>query len=98
MIGLVSLCSLRKTNMITLQKYIKEGIGWAGAACSLSAFSLNSLSIIGSQSKEYLLLNVIGSLFLIMYGVIKKAYASWVLNGIWLLITGLALVKVYLVL
>ncbi len=82
--------------MLTLQKYTKEAIGWAGALCSLSAFSLNSLSLISSQSAEYLFLNVIGSLFLIMYGVIKKAYASWVLNGIWLLITGLALIKMYI--
>jgi hypothetical protein len=77
---------------------MKEAVGWAGAFFSLSAFSLNSLSIIGSQSAEYLLMNIIGSFFLIVYAVFKKAHASWVLNGIWLLMTAVALIKVYMAL
>lgn len=72
-----------------------EGIGWAGAAFSLSAFSLNSLSVISSQSVQYLLLNIAGCFFLILYAIFKKAHASWVLNTIWLLMTVVALVKVY---
>ncbi|MBC3540119.1 hypothetical protein ACFSC6_16840 [Rufibacter sediminis] len=82
--------------MLALQKYLREAIGWAGALFSLSAFSLNSLNVISSQSMEYLLMNVIGCFFLILYAVHKKAHASWVLNSIWLLITAVALVKVFL--
>ena len=82
--------------MLTLRKYIEEAIGWAGAIFSLSAFSLNSLNIIGSQSMEYLLMNIIGCFFLIIYAVHKKAHASWVLNSIWLLMTAVALLKVYM--
>ncbi|QHL89178.1 hypothetical protein GU926_17775 [Nibribacter ruber] len=78
------------------RKHLKEAIGWAGALCSLLAFGMNSLNVIGSQSKEYLLLNVFGCFFLIIYAVNKKAHASWVLNSIWLLITAIALVKGFL--
>lgn len=82
--------------MLLDRKIIVELIGWMGAAASLSAFSLNSLNIISSQSTQYLLLNVFGCFFLIVYAIYKKAHASWVLNSIWLLITLIALLKVYL--
>jgi hypothetical protein len=71
-------------------------IGWSGAVFSLLAYSLNSLNYIVSQSKEYLVMNVIGCFFLIIYTFHKKAYANSVLNTIWLLMTIVALIKVYL--
>jgi hypothetical protein len=81
--------------MALLRKYMGEAIGWTGAFFSLSAFSLNSLGMISSQSLQYLLMNIVGCFFLIMYAISKKAHASWVLNSIWLLMTALALVKIY---
>lgn len=63
----------------------------------MSAFSLNSMNVIGSQSIQYLLLNILGCFCLIVYAVFKKAHASWVLNSIWLIMTVVALVKVYVV-
>lgn len=72
-------------------------VGWIGAAASLSAFSLNSMNVIGSQSVQYLLLNIVGCFCLIVYAVFKKAHASWVLNSIWLIMTLVALVRVYVV-
>lgn len=71
-----------------------EVIGWSGAFASLSAFSLNTLNVIGSQSIQYLVLNILGCGFLIVYAFSKKAHASWVLNSIWLLMTIVALVRV----
>jgi hypothetical protein len=82
--------------MVLQQKGIVEAVGWIGAAASLSAFSLNSMNVIGSQSIQYLLLNILGCFCLIVYAVFKKAHASWVLNSIWLLMTVVALVKVYI--
>lgn len=81
--------------MLRPRKVIRELIGWTGAAASLSAFGLNSLNVIDSQSIQYLILNIIGCLFLILYAFFKKAPASWVLNSIWLLITLVALMKTY---
>ena len=84
--------------MLLLRKYMIEVIGWTGASFFLSAFSLNSFNIISSQSLAYLLMNIIGCFFLIIYAFFKKAYASWVLNSIWLLITAVALIRVYMAL
>jgi hypothetical protein len=81
--------------MVLQRKNLIEVVGGTGAVASLSAFSLNSLNIIGSQSVQYLALNVIGCILLIMYAFSKKAYASWALNSIWLLITLVAFVKLY---
>ena len=83
--------------MVLQQKVILELVGWFGALASLTAFSLNSLNVISSQSASYLILNIFGCSFLIIYAFFKKAHASWVLNSIWLLITVLALVKGYMV-
>ncbi|HZI01933.1 MAG TPA: hypothetical protein VEX63_12355 [Flavisolibacter sp.] len=84
--------------MVLPKKYMMEGIGWTGAAFSLTAYSLNSLNIISSQSFAYLIMNIIGCFFLKIYTFSKKAYANSVLNLIWLLMTLVALVKIYLVL
>lgn len=84
------------SRIVFQRKYMIEVVGWSGALASLSAFSLNSLNVIGSQSIKYLVLNIIGCGFLIAYAFFKKAHASWVLNSIWLLITIAALAKVYL--
>jgi fluoride ion exporter CrcB/FEX len=81
--------------MFILKKYLLELTGWMGAIISLSAFTLNSLNLLSSQSIEYLLMNIIGCSFLIVYAVSKKAYASWVLNAVWLLITAFALIRIY---
>jgi hypothetical protein len=82
--------------MTLYRKYLLELIGWTGAVFSLLAYSLNSLNIILSQSKEYLVMNVLGCFFLIIYTFYKKAYANSVLNTIWLLMTIVALIKVYM--
>ncbi|MGV3540755.1 MAG: CBU_0592 family membrane protein [Rufibacter sp.] len=82
--------------MLSLRKYLQEAIGWAGALFSLTAFSLNSLNVLSSQSLVYLFLNVIGCFLLILYAIHKKAHASWVLNSIWLLMTAVAIAKVCL--
>jgi len=78
------------------RKNFIEVIGWSGALASLSAFSLNSMNVIGSQSIQYLVLNILGCGFLIVYAFSKKAHASWVLNSIWLLMTIVALIRVCL--
>jgi hypothetical protein len=82
--------------MVLLRKYKTEMIGWTGATFSLTAYSLNSLNIIGSQSVTYLVMNIIGCFFLILYAISKKAHASWVLNSIWLLMTAIALVRIFM--
>ena len=82
--------------MVSLRKYVWEGIGWLGALFSLLAFSLNSFGVISSQSVNYLGLNIAGCFCMILYAVSKKAHASWVLNAIFLLMAVIALIRVYM--
>lgn len=77
------------------RKYMIELMGWTGALFSLLAYSLNSLNIILSQSASYLILNVVGCFFLIIYTYHKKAYANSVVNSIWLLMTLVAMLKFF---
>lgn len=86
---------LKLSVMVIIRKYKMELVGWTGATISLGAYSLNSLNIVGSQSVAYLLMNIFGCFFLILYAFSKKAHASWVLNTIWLLMTMVALLRVY---
>ncbi|MBF9255801.1 hypothetical protein I2I11_21055 [Pontibacter sp. 172403-2] len=83
--------------MMSLRKYLWEGIGWVGALFSLLAFSLNSLGAVSSQSVEYLGMNIVGCFLMILYAASKRAYASWVLNAVFLLMAVIALAKVYLI-
>ena len=80
-----------------LRKYWIELLGWTGAAFSLLAYSLNSLNIILSQSTSYLLMNIVGCFFLIIYTYHKKAYANSVVNTIWLLMTFVAMLRFFVV-
>lgn len=79
------------------RKYLIEFVGWTGACLSLLAYSLNSLNFINSQSTWYLMLNVIGCFFLIIYTYHKKAYANSVVNSIWLVMTLVAMVNLMVV-
>ena len=79
-----------------MQKYVWEAVGWIGALFALMAFSLNSFNLIGSQSLWYLGMYSIGCILMALYGYIKKAPASWVLNLIFLLVAFIALVRIFL--
>ncbi|MCX2741715.1 CBU_0592 family membrane protein [Pontibacter anaerobius] len=81
--------------MVSLRKYIGEAIGWTSALFSVTAFTLNSMGLVSSQSLEYLGMNIVGCFLMIMYAAAKKAHASWVLNAIFLLVAVIALVRVY---
>ncbi len=75
--------------MVSIRKYMGEGVGWIGAIFSLMAFSLNSLNFISSQSGQYLGMNIVGCLFIILYAVSKNkhmlvgcltlSFCSWLL-------------------
>ncbi|RYF85570.1 MAG: hypothetical protein EOO03_13055 [Chitinophagaceae bacterium] len=81
--------------MLALKNVI-EGAGWIGAFFSLLAYSLNSLNYIQSQSLAYLVMNIVGCFFLIIYTYHKKAYANSVVNSIWLVMTVVAILSTML--
>jgi hypothetical protein len=72
---------------------LMEIIGWTGSIEILLAYGLNSYQKIRSDSPTFLLLNLTGALFLIVYTFYEEAFASTFLNLVWVIIAVFALGK-----
>jgi hypothetical protein len=68
-------------------------IGWAGAACVLTAYFLISTDKISADSNKYQLMNLAGSVCLIMHTYYQFAYPSVFVNVIWAAIAVYSMVK-----
>lgn len=68
-------------------------IGWLGMVIILLAYFLMTFSFIGAQSVIYQVMNVIGSVGIIVVTWKRKDYQPMMLNIIWSLIAIIALVK-----
>ena len=62
-------------------------IGFIGAFLILIAFILNQTNKWDDGSFKYDLTNCIGSLLLVIYGVLSKAWPFVILNGVWFLVS-----------
>lgn len=65
---------------------IIDTIGWIGSCILIIAYWMNSKGKIDAQSYIYQLLNVIGSLLLIVNTLFYGAYPSSAVNIIWVFI------------
>ncbi len=72
---------------------IIDVIGWIGSVLVLAAYGLNSYQKIKSDSLLFLLLNLFGGIFLIVYSTYKAAYANTFINVVWVIIAIPALIK-----
>jgi len=68
-------------------------LGWVGSFEVLLAFGLNTYQKMDSKSAWYLMLNLTGAIFLIIYSFYYSAYANTFINVIWVLVASLALVR-----
>jgi hypothetical protein len=68
-------------------------LGWGGGIICLIAYGLNTQEMLASTSFSFLLMNVLGCCCLIYYTYKKEAFANTFLNGVYLFMTLLALVK-----
>tara|TARA_B100001971_G_scaffold37960_1_gene32964 strand:- start:5634 stop:6065 length:432 start_codon:yes stop_codon:yes gene_type:complete len=75
---------------------IIELCGWVGAILVLGAYFLISADKVKSDSISFQLLNVFGALTLIVYTYSREAYASVLVNSIWVLIGLKALTPILL--
>ena len=67
-------------------KLIIDILGWAGSAAVIAAYGLNSYQKIKSDSLVFQLLNLFGGTFLIIYTIYYAAFASTVINIVWVVI------------
>ncbi|HPN14950.1 MAG TPA: hypothetical protein PLF71_02435 [bacterium] len=76
-----------------IQPWAMEAVGWYGTVVIVGAFALVSLELLAPTSLWYLILNLTGSLGIVFISFKKKAFQPGVLNAIWALITGAAILK-----
>ena len=65
-----------------LSRFI-EAFGWYGTAAVLTAYALNSFSVLGPTSGWYLFLNISGAIGVAAASLRHKAYQPAVINVIW---------------
>ena len=68
-------------------------IGWTGSVMVIAAYGLNSYQRLASDSYTFLLLNLVGGTFLIIYTTFLSAFASTFINIVWVVIAIPALVR-----
>ena len=68
-------------------------IGWAGSLGVVAAYALNSYKVIASDSWIFLLLNLVGGIFLIVYSFYYAAFANTFINVVWVVIAVTAMLR-----
>jgi hypothetical protein len=68
--------------------------GWAGAAALLLAYALVSTGRLGGRSIGFQVLNLVGSVGLLINGTWHGAWPSAALNAVWLVIGVTALIRI----
>lgn len=74
-------------------KILIDIIGWIGSVMVIAAYGLNSYQKIKSDSLVFLLLNMVGGVFLIIYSVYYTAYANTFINVVWVIIAIPAIIQ-----
>lgn len=73
---------------------IKQVIGWYGVTAIVVAFALLNFDVFDTDSLVYQLLNISGSIGIVIVASSKKDYQPVALNIIWLLIATYGLWKI----
>jgi hypothetical protein len=73
-----------------------EIVGWYGAVAILVAYALINFGVIQTTSLIYIMLNLTGSLGIVLNAFTKKSYPPAALNLIWMLIAMFGLIQVFL--
>lgn len=76
-------------------KIFIDVIGWAGSFCVVLAYGLLSTHKVNAGSKFYQLLNIIGSICLIVNTVYYTSYPSTFINIVWFIIALFALINIF---
>lgn len=80
---------------MTPKQTIDEIIGWYGAVAIVGAFAMVSFEVLAPTSLLYQFLNGTGALGIVYISFKKQAYQPGVLNIIWAIIAGIAMVRLF---
>jgi hypothetical protein len=73
-----------------------EAVGWYGTAAILVAYSLVNLNLLPVHSIWNILLNLTGSVGLLMVATLKRAGQLVILNIVWIVVALIALARLFL--
>lgn len=76
-----------------IKQVIDETIGWYGTVTIIGAFAMVSFEVLAPTSLFYQILNGTGALGIVYISFKKKAYQPGVLNVIWAVIAGIAIIR-----
>ncbi len=76
-----------------LRRSTTETIGWVGVIAIICAYASLNFGILSQNSLVYLLLNVLGSIGIIIDASRQKDYQPLVLNILWAVIAVFAIIK-----
>lgn len=68
--------------------------GWYGTFAIVGAYALVSFGILSSTAILYQVLNLTGSVGILLSSITKKDYQPAVLNIVWTIIAGIAIVRI----
>ena len=77
-----------------MNQLLVEATGIVGAIGILLAYGLNSYQKINSDSRAFVFLNLTGALLLIIYSVLKEAWANVIINVVWVAIAVFAIIRI----
>ena len=69
-------------------------LGWIGSFEVIAAYGLNSLQKLKSDSLSFQLLNLSGSVLLIINSLYKEAYPFTFINSVWAVIAIISIFKI----
>jgi hypothetical protein len=75
-------------------KEVIDVLGWTGAVLILTAYALISFKKVEGNSVKYQLLNIIGSIFLVINTYYYGAIPSTLVNIVWAIIAVFALLAI----
>ncbi|PIR78329.1 MAG: hypothetical protein COU28_02160 [Candidatus Magasanikbacteria bacterium CG10_big_fil_rev_8_21_14_0_10_36_16] len=78
-----------------MKSFIANNLGWYGAIAILLAFALINFAIITPNSSIYLVLNLTGSIGILINAKRKKDFPTVTLNAYWIIISFIALVRIF---
>lgn len=76
-------------------KTFVEIFGWYGACAIMIAYAFVSFSLLEPESFYYQLLNFTGAIGIVVSSFYRKNYPPGVLNIVWAIIAGVALVALF---
>lgn len=76
-----------------VKQIIDQAIGWYGAGAIIGAFAMVSFEILSPTNLIYYILNGTGALGIVYISFKDKAYQPAVLNIIWAVIAGVAIIR-----